>query len=312
MNENRCRFTYKNLEKGYYSEEGLKKLKAGLKGLELLPYTLEEQRKEVQKHSGKISIQGVQPKLSAKLSVKDKSFELVERDGEYIIKPQVHAYPELPQNEDLTMHLAQISGLNVPWHGLIEAKDHSLLYVIKRFDRLPKKQKLPQEDFAQLAGATRTTKYQANMEKVCEIVEEFCSFPTVELEIIFKMTLFSFLIGNEDMHLKNFSLQTTPKKIIKLTPVYDLVNSSIAFEDAKEEMALELNGKKHGFVKNDFIKYFGPECCYVSKERSEKILNQLLSKVPIFEDWIKRSFLTKGMQEKYSALLKERATRLKQ
>jgi serine/threonine-protein kinase HipA len=208
---NHCLLTYEQIETNkMYSPIGLKNLNVRLKNLKPFPFDRFEQTREAQRHAGKISIQGIQPKLSARLSVKNESFELVDKDGDYIIKPQVYDYPELPQNEDLTMHLAQVVGLNVPWHGLIRAKDDSLLYVIKRFDRLTKKKKLPQEDFAQLLGATRSTKYQSSMEKVCETVEEFCSFPTLELENIFKMTLFSFLVGNEDLHLKKLFSPDNP------------------------------------------------------------------------------------------------------
>lgn len=309
---NRCLLTYEELEAGEsYSLAGLKKLNSRLKNLKLFPYDRQEQTREVQRHAGKISIQGIQPKLSAKLSVKNESFELVDKDGEFIIKPQVNDYPELPQNEDLTMHLAQIVGLNVPWHGLIRAKDDSLLYVIKRFDRLTKKRKLPQEDFAQLLGATRSTKYQSNMEKVCELVEEFCSFPALELENIFKLTLFSFLIGNEDLHLKNFSVQTTLKGIVKLTPAYDLVNTTIALVEPEEELALELNGKKHGITRKDLIDYFAPEHCDVQKEQAIRILDSYLKQIPTFEAWIQKSFLSKEMKEKYVKLILERAAILK-
>jgi serine/threonine-protein kinase HipA len=309
---NRCLLTYEELDaREIFSLAGLKKLNGRLKYLKPFPYDRKEQTREVQRHASKISIQGIQPKLSAKLSVKNERFELVDKDGEYIIKPQVNDYPELPQNEDLTMHLAQVVGLNVPWHGLISAKDDSLLYVIKRFDRLSKKKKLPQEDFAQLLGATRSTKYQSNMEKVCEIVENYCSFPALELENIFKLTLFSFLIGNEDLHLKNFSVQTTLKGIVKLTPAYDLVNTTIALVEPQEELALELNGKKHGIKRKDLIDYFAPEHCYVQKEHAINILDSYLKQIPIFESWIKRSFLSKEMKEKYMKLILERAAILK-
>jgi serine/threonine-protein kinase HipA len=306
---NRCFFTYELLDKGCYSKR-FKKLNSRLNGLNIFPYDHQEQLKEVQKHAGKISIQGIQPKLSAKLSVREQNFKLVDKDGDYIIKPQVSDYRDLPQNEDLTMHLAKLAGFNTPWHGLIKAKDESLLYVIKRFDRLPRKQKLPQEDFAQLIEATRSTKYSANMEKVCETVEKFASFPMVELEIIFKMTLFSFLVGNEDMHLKNFSLQTDQKGVRRLTPVYDLVNTTIAMADPQEEIALELNGKKRKLTKADFIEYFGPEHCYLSQKESEKILDDFLKLVPTFHDWIAKSFLSNEMKLAYSNLLNSRAKRL--
>lgn len=307
----RCLFTYELLKSGIYSPEGLKKLNPRLKNLKLFPYDRNEQIKEAQKHAGKISIQGVQPKLSAKLSVKDENFVLIEENGEFIIKPQVPDYPELPQNEDLTMHLARLAGLDVPWHGLVKAKDDSLLYVIKRFDRLPRNMKIHQEDFAQLMGATRSTKYLANMEKVCEILEKYASFPVLELEKLFKITLFSFLIGNEDLHLKNFSIQTTLKGVRKLTPVYDLVNSTIALADPQEELALELNSKKKGLKRSDFIDYFGPEHCYVPKDRGEKILKDLLNQVPTFEEWVKKSFLSDEMKKKYLYLLRQRAQILK-
>ncbi len=306
---NHCLFTYEKLKsQENYSPEGLKKLNARLKHLDIFPYDQKEQTREVQRHAGKISIQGIQPKLSAKLSVKNQSFELVDRDGEFIIKPQVSNYPELPQNEDLTMHLAKIVGLNVPWHGLIKAKDESLLYIIKRFDRLPKKQKLPQEDFAQLLGATRSTKYQTSMEKVCELVEEYCSFPALELEQIFRLTLFSFLVGNEDLHLKNFSVQTTLKGIVKLTPAYDLVNTTIALVDPQEQLALELNGKKHGITRRDLVEYFAPEHCYITTVEAEKILSSYLKEIPNFESWIKRSFLSQEMKENYWKVIQERAS----
>ena len=307
----RCLFTYKEMAATkIYSEEGLKKLNPRLKDLKVFPYSKVEQDIEVQRYAGKISIQGVQPKLSAKLSVKDQSFQLTDKDGDFILKPQVDNFKELPQNEDLTMHLAELAGMKVPWHGLIKAKDGSLIYAIKRFDRLPRKRKLPQEDFAQLMGATRTTKYQASMEKVCEIIEEFCTYPVIELEKLFRLTLFAFLTGNEDMHLKNFSLQTDLKNIVKLTPAYDLVNTTIAMVDPKEEMALELNGKKHGFIRSDFISYFAAKHCYLSQQQAEKILGEYLNLIPEFQRWIGMSFLSDEMKRRYNELLLERAKRL--
>lgn len=306
----RCLFTYKESGNEDYSLEGLKTLNSRLTSLKIFPYSKTEQDIEVQRYAGKISIQGVQPKLSAKLSVKNETFELVSVEGDFILKPQVDKFKELPQNEDLTMHLAQISGIKVPWHGLIKAKDNSLIYVVKRFDRLPRKRKLPQEDFAQLMGATRTTKYQASMERVAEIIEEFCTYPVLELEKLFKITLFAFLTGNEDMHLKNFSLQTDLKNIVKLTPAYDLVNSTIAMVEPKEEFALELNGKKHGFVRSDFIDYYASESCYIPKPRAEKILESFIKLIPEYQAWIQNSFLSEEMKRNYVNLVVERAKRL--
>ena len=154
--------------------------------------------------SSKMSVQGVQPKLSAVLNIKDQKFDLVDNHGRFLLKPQHHIYPQMPENEDLTMRLAKSIGLDVPLHGMIWAKDGTLTYFIKRFDRKGQKDKIPVEDFAQLAGLGRDTKYNYSMEKVVNLVNAYCTFPAIEKVKLFKLVLFSFITGNEDMHLKNF------------------------------------------------------------------------------------------------------------
>lgn len=141
------------------------------------------------------------------------------------------------------MCLAEIVGLEIPVHGLIYSKDNSMTYFIKRFDRIGANKKLALEDFAQLSGEDRYTKYKSSMEKVAAIIESFCTFPKIEFVKLFKLTLFNFLIGNEDMHLKNFSLITRGSKV-SLSPAYDLLNSTIAQKNAEEEIALPIRGRK--------------------------------------------------------------------
>ena len=148
----------------------------------------------------------MQPKLSAALNVRDGVFEVVDLGGRYILKPQVERYKHLPENEDVTMRLAATVGIEIPLHGLVYSKDGSLTYFIRRYDRKGQKDKVHVEDFAQLSGASRDTKYDSSMERVADIVEKFCTFPAIEKLKLFKRTVFSFLVGNEDMHLKNFSL----------------------------------------------------------------------------------------------------------
>jgi serine/threonine-protein kinase HipA len=202
-----------------------------------------EQRQEAIERVGKMSIQGIHKKLSAQLKIKEQRFEIVDQKGNYILKPQSDIYPELPENEAITMTLAETIGLEVPIHGLVYSKDNSMTYFIKRFDRKAYHKKLALEDFTQLLGEGRHTKYKSSMEKVISVVEEFCIFPKIEFVKLFKLSLFNFLIGNEDMHLKNFSLITKDRKIY-LSPAYNLLNSSIAQKNIKEEIALPLNGKK--------------------------------------------------------------------
>lgn len=206
MGTRRCPITYESITSGEkYSKAGLKKLSRGLETLYDFPYDVEAQIKEAARRASKMSIQGVQPKLSVILNVRNKIFDVVDEGGEYIIKPPLPTYREVPENEDVSMRLAAAVGIDVPLHGLIYAKDQSLVYVIKRFDR-KKKQKVPTEDFAQLMEMNRETKYNASMEKVAQTCEQYCTFPLMDKERLFVRTLFSFLIGNEDMHIKNFPL----------------------------------------------------------------------------------------------------------
>ena len=226
---NRCPITYNLCEEDTYSEKGLKLLSPTLKSLSLLEFTAEELRAEAMYRASKMSIQGIQPKLSAILNIKDGLFVIVDKSGRYILKPQHHIFPELPQNEDLTMRLAASIGVEVPLHGLIYSKDGSLTYFIRRFDRKGQKDKIAVEDFAQLAGLSRDTKYNFSMERLVKLIDDYCTFPTIERAKLFKLVLFNFLIGNEDMHLKNYSIIIRNDKV-ELSPAYDLLNSSIVLK----------------------------------------------------------------------------------
>ena len=177
---NRCPITYELCGNDKYSEKGLRMIAPKLTQLNDLPYTAAELRQEAANRAKKLSIQGVQPKLSATISVVEQEFKIVDQFGTYIIKPQNDLFPELPQNEDVTMRMAKVFGLDVPFHGMIYAKDGSLSYFIKRFDRYGKGKKLATEDFAQLTGNTRDTKYRFTMEKLVPVIDAFCSFPAIE------------------------------------------------------------------------------------------------------------------------------------
>ncbi|HEV2523865.1 MAG TPA: HipA domain-containing protein, partial [Gammaproteobacteria bacterium] len=155
-----------------YSSTGLRKLSPRLKNLQDLPYTTEQQIMEARKRADKMSIQGVQPKLSAVLNTKNQIFELRDCGGTYILKPQNKDYQELPENEALTMHMAA-DIIEVPLHGLIYCVDGKFTYFIKRFDRAAYGNKIPLEDFTQLAGFSRDTKYDFSMEKMIPIIEKY-------------------------------------------------------------------------------------------------------------------------------------------
>ncbi len=305
---NRCPITYEKT-KNRYSNSGLKLLSRNLDKLNDLNYTKEELLKETVSRMPKMSIQGVQPKLSAFLNVGESKFEIVDKKGLYIFKPPNDIYEEVPQNEDLTMRLAETVGFNIPLHGMIYGKDNSLTYFVKRFDRTGRHKKIAVEDFAQLSGASRNTKYKSSMEKVVQVVDQFCTFPLVENLKLFELTLFNFLIGNEDQHLKNFSLIRKDDKI-EFSPFYDLVNTSIVLKNAQEEIALPIRGRKNNLSKSDLVDYFGKEVCGLT----EKVIQKSLEKFSaVFEKWerlIDISFLSEEKKESFSSLLTIRKKRI--
>lgn len=306
-----CPITYepiKNTE--IYSQRGLKKLSPQLTQLNVLAYSAQEQRMEAITYAGKMSIQGVQPKLSAILKVNQSRFELVDQFGQYILKPQNEHYAQLPENEATTMSMAALIGLNVPVHGLLYAKDNSMTYFIKRFDRMGIKKKYAVEDFAQLAQLSRETKYNSSMEQVLKIIYKYCSFPKIVAANLLKLTLFNFLTGNEDMHLKNFSLIVRNQQVT-LAPCYDLLNTTIAQKNPQEELALPLNGKKNNLTRADFIEYFAIEKMGLNTATVENILDTLRAAYPEWLILLARSFMTKEKQEQYKRLLEQRSEKLK-
>lgn len=305
---NRCPITYELCGAEKYSEKGLHLIAPKLTHLNDLPFTAAEQRQEAANRAKKLSIQGVQPKLSAVVSVVNQGFEIVDQFGNYIIKPQNDLFPELPENEDLTMRMAKKYGLEVPFHGMVYSKDGSLSYFIKRFDRYGKGKKYATEDFAQLTGNSRDTKYRFTMEKIVNVIDEFCTFPAIEKADFFKRVLFCFITGNEDMHLKNFSLITKGGKTT-LTPVYDFLNSSIAIKNPEEEIALTLKGKKSNFKKTDYIDYYAKERLDLTDKVIDKILLDVYKCLPEWKALIEISFLSDDMKEKYLKLLEERIRR---
>ena len=292
-----------------YSEAGLKTIHSKLKHLEPLEYSYAAQLKEVRRRSDKMSIQGVQPKLSAVLKLKDSSFALVDRGGRFILKPNPLAYEEVPANEALTMRIAAEAGIEVPAHGLLRANDASWVYFVKRYDRVGRTGKVHVEDFAQLSGATRETKYDSSLEQVVRLLEQFCTFPAIEKPKLAKRLLFCFLTGNEDMHLKNFSVWMQDG-VVSLTPAYDLLNSTLVLENAKEDSALPLRGKKRKLNKELWLNYFCKERLQLSEGQIDSVVKDLKEALPEWDRLIGQSFLSVECQMGYRTILYERANRL--
>lgn len=305
---NRCPITYEECGNQKYSNTGLKLLSKNLKNLRDFPYTPKEQIQQALQLATKLSIQGVQPKLSVTLNTSKEIFEIVETKGTFILKPPHQTYDELPQNEDLSMKLAALVGIEVPLHGMIYNIDGSLSYFIKRFDRIAKNKKIATEDFSQLSGLSRDTKYESSMEKVSSVIEKHCTFPIIEKIKLFRLTLFNFLIGNEDMHLKNFSLIRKENKVT-LSPAYDLINTTIVLH-SQEEIALPLRGKKSNLNKFDLIDYFGIERLGIPQAIIEEELSKFKNSISTWELYINHSFLSPQFKKDYLKLVHHRFNKL--
>ncbi len=307
---NRCPISYEPCGRKKYSDTGIKLLHKKLSALHDLPFSALEQRKEAAKRMKRMSIQGVQPKLSAVLNPRKERFEIVDLYGQYIIKPQNEIYGQLPENEDVSMRMAKLVGIETPLHGMVYGKDGSLSYFIKRFDRIGRNKKLAVEDFTQLAGLSRDTKYDFTTEKLIKLIDEHCTFPAIERLKFFRLVLFSFLIGNEDMHLKNFSLIRRKNKV-EFSPAYDLLNSTLAMDGAEDELALSLAGKRKNFKRRELIDYFGKERLGLDEKNIIEMESSFLTARPKWIALITISFLTAQRKKDYITLINQRFQRLK-
>lgn len=308
---NRCPITYATCGDATYSRAGLRALSPNLAALNDFPYDARQQRCEAAVRAGNMSIQGVQPKLSVRLDAKAGVFVVADRSGRFVLKPQHEIYPNLPENEGLTMHLARLAGIEVPVCGLVRSVDGSWSYFVRRFDRVGHTGKLAVEDFAQIAGLSRETKYDSSMERLVGLLDAHCTFPAIEKVKLLKRSLFNFLVGNEDMHLKNFSLITRQGKV-ELAPAYDYLNTTVAYlalgkrTETLEEVALPLRGKKRRLSAKDWIGYYASERLQLPPKIIDRVRAELLKSIPGWRRRIAQSFLPGDQQDAYRSLVAER------
>ena len=256
------------------------------------------------------TLTGVQAKLSLNLTKHDgtKRLTIVGLWGQYIFKPQTDVYEQLPEVEDLTMHLAEDAKLPVARHSLIRLADGSLGYITKRFDRDAKGSKIAMEDMCQLSERKTEDKYKSSYEQIAKTIARYSSVPRLDLTNFFELLLFCWITGNNDMHLKNFSLYC-PKSQYVLAPAYDLVNAVLVNPQDKEELALTLNGKKSRLNLQDFIQ--AAERMGLTEKFVEQTVERFDKFLPTWQQTISRSFLTDELKQGYVEMLGERLQRLR-
>ncbi len=245
----------------------------------------------------RIAVTGVQPKLSVTLqkSKEQNRLSIVGLWGEYILKPQQAMYLNMPETEDLTMHIASEFKINVCEHTLLRATDGSLVYIAKRFDR-HKEEKIHIEDFCQLSGFLTENKYKGSYEKAGKLISTYCINTGLDTVHYFELVLFSYLSGNNDMHLKNFSLVHRANGIY-FSPAYDLINVNLVNPKDDEELGLTLNGKKKKIKLDDFIKLSAT--LNIPGKATENIFKKLAAKNNEIKKMIEASFLEAGQKKKY-------------
>lgn len=307
----KCLYCYKPLEEGQKDiHPHCAKKMFGIAKAPLLEYRYEELDKLAEQViRSQTSLTGVQPKLSFNLSKHDGSNRLtiVGLWGNYIFKPQTANYLQLPENEDLTMHLAEAVKINVVPHCLIRLADGSLGYITKRIDRTKKGEKIDMEDMCQLTLHPTEYKYKGSYEQIAKVIMKYSDMPRLDLANYMQLLLFCFITGNNDMHLKNFSLYR-PFEGYQLAPTYDLVNTSIANPNDTEELALPLSGRK---TKLHLANFLQAAATMGIEENVVRHLTDNMSKaLPKWMQLINDSFLDETMKEKYRQTIETRLARL--
>ena len=306
----RCLYCYKELgkdEKDFHKACSRKMF--GTKEVPELPYTrndLNDLARQVIR--SQTTLTGVQAKLSLDINkgtagTTDR-FTIVGLWGRYILKPQTDRFASLPEVEDLTMHLAELAKIKVVPHSLIRFADGEICYITRRIDRTEKGEKLPMEDMCQLTERLTEHKYKGSYEQIAKGIQRFSSVPKLDLVNYWEQVVFSWITGNADMHLKNFSLYSAVKGHYTLTPAYDMLSTALVMPEDTEELALALNGKKRKLKKSDFI------TAMQASGLEEKVIENIFRKfLKVKDKWfafIELSFLPDDMKERYKGIIDEK------
>ncbi|WP_256009140.1 HipA domain-containing protein [Desertivirga xinjiangensis] len=259
-----------------------------------------------------IAVPGVQPKLSLSLvnnvlqdGNKGRLTIVGTLGGNYIFKPPSDYFPEMPENEHVTMRIAEAFGINVVKSSLIRLKSGELSYITKRIDRTDAGEKIHMLDMFQITEAF--DKYKSSMEKIGKALNEYSDNTLLDKVYFLELAVFSFLTGNNDMHLKNFSMINRGDRWT-LAPAYDLLNVAIVNPEDTEELALTLEGKKRKLQWQHFERL--GTTLGLNKKQINGIAKRFQKNKVLAFEWINNSFLSEEYKEKYRCLLEERYARI--
>lgn len=292
---------HKSCIKNFFGTTELPEIEIDEKALELL--ALESTTKG-------FTVPGVQKKLSLHLFSEGNNprLTLVNYPTGYILKPQVKEYESLPEAEQLVMCMADAAGITTVPHALIMGNG-KLAYITKRVDRIFEKDSmkmLAMEDFCQLDLRLTQDKYKGSYERCAKIIDKYSSHRGLDMTELFLRLIFSFIVGNSDMHLKNFSLLETAEGSgnYVLSPAYDLLPVNVILPEDPEQFALAMNGKKRNLRKKDFLIFAAS--CGLSQNAAEKMIKKMINLKETFTDMCNSSLLPKHLKSDFLQLMNER------
>ena len=304
MDECKCLYCYQELKPGQKDfHPACARRFFGSGGVPVLPYSRQNinelAREVIESHT---TVTGVQPKLSMDINRGGRDepdrLTIVGLWGRYILKPKSDTYPWLPEDEDLTMHLATLARIQVVPHALIRFSDGELTYITRRIDRDDDGRKYLMEDACQLSERLASDKYKSSYENVGKLIRSYSSMPQLDVVKYWEVVVFSWLTGNSDMHLKNFSLFCRIPGLYTLTPAYDLLNVHLLFDDP-EELALTLDGRKRKINRQNFVNAMR------TTGLDDKVIDNIFAKFQKlqshWEAFIDQSFLPQELCERYKA-----------
>lgn len=288
-------------EDGDYHQNCLDTL-FGTKRLPRLDIELDQLSSVAARMAGKMSISGIQEKVSLALSSDRTELRVAAAGGRYILKPESSRFLFVPQNEHLTMRLATLMKIDVPPLGLLRLADRSIAYIVKRFDRLDDGSKLHVEDFCQLSKKPLRDKYEGSAELCVRLLRTHATEPLIQVRDLYRLVLFGWWAANGDMHLKNFSVITRPDGRLCLSPAYDLVSTRLVIP-ADDRLALPIGGRDRNLTRRTWLEF--ADYCQIPTSAAERLIAEQIRALKPAVALIDRSYLPDERKNQYEAILRD-------
>lgn len=259
----------------------------------------------------RIIVTGVQPKLSmgfTKTGTEERLTIVGALNGRYILKPPYTEYPQMPELEALCMLLTQACGIETVPFLLLPLKSGELAYITRRIDRNAQGQKFAMEDACQFNERMTEHKYRGSYEQIAKGIIAYSKNPLKDVVHFYEQVIVSFLIGNNDMHLKNFSLIAKEPNTYELTPAYDMIAAQLLLPDDKDDLALNLNGKKRKLKRNDFNQAMRK--ANIPEKAIENLWKRIEKGMREWPGLIDHSFLSQERKEDFKELINNKITQL--